>query len=59
MSLQEAFLKAYRPAASVETVPSAIWLYRIAINTAKNPFANGRQGRRPPGSDIDAYEGAV
>ncbi|MDH5730883.1 MAG: sigma-70 family RNA polymerase sigma factor, partial [Gammaproteobacteria bacterium] len=37
------------------------WLYRIAINTAKNFLVS--QGRRPPESDIDAdeaeqYEGA-
>ncbi|MDX1811830.1 MAG: sigma-70 family RNA polymerase sigma factor, partial [Gammaproteobacteria bacterium] len=30
------------------------WLYRIAINTAKNFLVS--QGRRPPESDIDAEE---
>ena len=52
---QEAFLKAYR-ALSGFRGDSAFytWLYRIAINTAKNYLV--AQGRRPPGSDIDAQE---
>ena len=58
---QEAFIKAYR------TLPrfrgdSAFytWLYRIAINTAKNHLVS--RSRRPPGTDVDVddaeyYEG--
>ena len=30
------------------------WLYRIAVNTAKNYLV--AQGRRPPSSDVDAIE---
>lgn len=30
------------------------WLYRIAVNTAKNYTV--AQGRRPPSSDVDAIE---
>ncbi|MEM9102176.1 MAG: RNA polymerase sigma factor RpoE [Pseudomonadota bacterium] len=60
---QEVFIKAYR---ALETFrgESAFytWLYRIAVNTAKNHLV--AQGRRPPASDIDSqeaeqYEGAV
>lgn len=51
--VQEAFIKAYR-ALSRFRGDSAFytWLYRIAINTAKNFLVS--QGRRPPGTDIDA-----
>ena len=30
------------------------WLYRIAVNTAKNYLV--AQGRRPPSSDVDAND---
>jgi RNA polymerase sigma-70 factor (ECF subfamily) len=60
---QEAFIKAYR-AIDRFRGDSAFytWLYRIAINTAKNYLV--ASGRRPPRSDIDAqdaeqYEGAA
>ena len=60
---QEAFIKAYR-AIDRFRGDSAFytWLYRIAINTAKNYLV--ASGRRPPRSDIDAqdaeqYEGAT
>jgi len=60
---QEAFLKAYR-AIDRFRGDSAFytWIYRIAINTAKNHLV--ASGRRPPGNDIDAqeaeqYEGAA
>jgi len=60
---QEAFLKAYR-AIDRFRGDSAFytWIYRIAINTAKNHLV--ASGRRPPGDDIDAqeaeqYEGAA
>ena len=60
---QEAFLKAYR-AIDRFRGDSAFytWIYRIAINTAKNHLV--ASGRRPPVGDIDAqeaeqYEGAT
>ncbi|NNG12697.1 MAG: RNA polymerase sigma factor RpoE [Halobacteria archaeon] len=60
---QEAFIKAYR-AVDRFRGDSAFytWMYRIAINTAKNHLV--ASGRRPPSGDIDAqdaeqYEGAV
>lgn len=52
---QEAFLKAYRALPGFRGDSAFYtWLYRIAINTAKNYLV--AQGRRPPGSDIDAQE---
>jgi RNA polymerase sigma-70 factor (ECF subfamily) len=60
---QEAFLKAYRALPNFRGDSAFYtWLYRIAINTAKNHLV--AQGRRPPGDDIDAreaeqYEGAA
>jgi RNA polymerase sigma-70 factor (ECF subfamily) len=59
---QEAFLKAYRALPKFRGDSAFYtWLYRIAINTAKNYLV--AQDRRPPESDIDAeeavqYEGA-
>jgi RNA polymerase sigma-70 factor (ECF subfamily) len=52
---QEAFIKAYR-AIDRFRGDSAFytWLYRIAINTAKNWLV--AQKRRPPASDIDAAD---
>lgn len=52
---QEAFIKAYR-ALNRFRGDSAFytWLYRIAINTAKNHLV--AQGRRPPASDVDAQD---
>ena len=52
---QESFIKAYR-AISRFRGDSAFytWLYRIAINTAKNYLV--AQKRRPPASDIDAVD---
>ncbi|MCD8547240.1 MAG: RNA polymerase sigma factor RpoE [Aeromonadaceae bacterium] len=59
---QEAFIKAYRclPTFRGESA-FYTWLYRIAVNTAKNYLT--AQGRRPPDADVDAgeaefYEGA-
>jgi RNA polymerase sigma-70 factor (ECF subfamily) len=50
---QEAFIKAYRALANFRGDSAFYtWLYRIAINTAKNYLVS--QGRRPPNSDIDA-----
>ena len=60
---QEAFIKAYK-AVDRFRGDSAFytWMYRIAINTAKNHLV--ASGRRPPSADIDAqdaeqYEGAT
>jgi RNA polymerase sigma-70 factor, ECF subfamily len=59
---QEAFLKAYRAMPGFRGESAFYtWLYRIAINSAKNYLV--AQGRRPPGSDVavdDAmhYEGS-
>jgi RNA polymerase sigma-70 factor (ECF subfamily) len=50
---QEAFIKAYRALPNFRGDSAFYtWLYRIAINTAKNHLV--AQNRRPPGSDIDA-----
>jgi RNA polymerase sigma-70 factor (ECF subfamily) len=50
---QEAFLKAYRAIGNFRGESAFYtWLYRIAVNTAKNYLIS--QGRRPPKSDIDA-----
>ena len=52
---QEAFIKAYRALPRFRGDSAFYtWLYRIAINTAKNHLV--ARGRRPPGSDIDAEE---
>lgn len=49
---QEAFIKAYRALPNFRGDSAFYtWLYRIAINTAKNYLA--AQGRRPPGDDVD------
>ncbi|MCF6225194.1 MAG: RNA polymerase sigma factor RpoE [Xanthomonadales bacterium] len=52
---QEAFIKAYR-AIDRFRGDSAFytWLYRIAINTAKNYLVS--RSRRPPTSDVDAHD---
>jgi len=53
--VQEAFIKAYRAIARFRGDSAFYtWLYRIAINTAKNYLVS--QGRRPPGSDIDVAD---
>ena len=52
---QEAFIKAYRALPSFRGESAFYtWLYRIAVNTAKNYLV--AQGRRPPSSDVDAIE---
>src|SRR5471030_894687 len=52
---QEAFVKAYRALQSFRGDSAFYtWLYRIAINTAKNYLV--AQGRRPPSSDVDVNE---
>lgn len=48
---QEAFIKAYRALANFRGDSAFYtWLYRIAINTAKNHLV--ARGRRPPDSDV-------
>jgi len=50
---QEAFLKAYRALPRFRGESAFYtWLYRIAINTAKNHLV--ARGRRPPGDDVEA-----
>lgn len=50
--VQEAFIKAYRALPSFRGDSAFYtWLYRIAINTAKNFLV--AQGRRPPDTDVD------
>ena len=52
---QEAFIKAYRALKRFRGDSAFYtWLYRIAINTAKNHLV--AQGRRPPQSDVDAID---
>lgn len=52
---QEAFIKAYRALATFRGESAFYtWLYRIAVNTAKNYLTS--QGRRPPSSDVEADE---
>ncbi len=49
---QEAFIKAYRALANFRGDSAFYtWLYRIAINTAKNYLV--ARNRRPPGSDVE------
>ncbi|PSJ39336.1 RNA polymerase sigma factor RpoE [Zobellella taiwanensis] len=58
---QEAFIKAYRALPGFRGESAFFtWLYRIAVNTAKNHLVSQR--RRPPGSDVEIddaeyYEG--
>ena len=53
---QEAFIKAYRALPKFRGDSAFYtWLYRIAINTAKNYMV--AKGRRPPNTDLDVDEG--
>ncbi|HAD10456.1 MAG TPA: RNA polymerase sigma factor RpoE [Porticoccaceae bacterium] len=53
--VQEAFIKAYRALGNFRGDSQFYtWLYRIAVNTAKNYLVS--RSRRPPGSDIDVDE---
>lgn len=60
--VQEAFIKAYRALAKFRGESQFYtWLYRIAVNTAKNYLV--ARNRRPPANDVDAadadyYEGS-
>ena len=52
---QEAFIKAYRALPKFRGDSAFYtWLYRIAINTAKNYLVS--RSRRPPGSDVDVED---
>ncbi|MCM2678816.1 RNA polymerase sigma factor RpoE [Echinimonas agarilytica] len=52
---QEAFIKAYRALGSFRGESAFYtWLYRIAVNSAKNYLVS--QGRRPPAADVDAQD---
>jgi len=53
---QEAFIKAYRALPNFRGDSAFYtWLYRIAINTAKNHLVS--KSRRPPDADIDVDDG--
>lgn len=55
---QEAFIKAYRALDNFRGDSSFYtWLYRIAVNTAKNYLVS--KGRRPPESDVDVHDAGV
>ncbi len=52
---QEAFIKAYRALPNFRGESAFYtWLYRIAVNSAKNYLV--AQGRKPPANDVDASE---
>lgn len=52
---QESFLKAWRALPKFRGDSAFYtWLYRIAVNTAKNHLV--AKNRRPPGTDLDAME---
>jgi len=52
---QESFLKAYRALSSFRGDSAFYtWLYRIAVNTAKNYLVS--KGRRPPSTDVDVND---
>lgn len=53
--VQESFIKAYRALPGFRGESAFYtWLYRIAVNTAKNHLV--AQSRRPPAVDVDAEE---
>lgn len=55
--VQGAFIKAYRALAKFRGESAFYtWLYRIAVNTAKNYLV--ARNRRPPANDVDAEEAA-
>ncbi len=52
---QDAFIKAYRALPNFRGDSAFYtWLYRIAVNTAKNHLVS--QGRRPPSVDLDVSD---
>ncbi|WP_106477064.1 RNA polymerase sigma factor RpoE [Phytohalomonas tamaricis] len=55
---QEAFIKAYRALDKFRSESAFYtWMYRIAINTAKNHLV--ARSRRPPGSDLDISDAEI
>jgi RNA polymerase sigma-70 factor (ECF subfamily) len=55
---QEAFIKAFRALPRFRGESAFYtWLYRIAINTAKNHLV--ARGRRPPGVDVDMEDAEI
>lgn len=55
---QDAFIKAYKALATFRGESAFYtWLYRIAVNTAKNYLV--AQGRRPPATDLDVMEAEI
>jgi RNA polymerase sigma-70 factor (ECF subfamily) len=53
--VQESFIKAYRALPGFRGESAFFtWLYRIAINTAKNYLVS--RSRRPPGADVDVED---
>ncbi len=53
--VQEAFIKAYRALPNFRGDSAFYtWMYRIAINTAKNHLIS--RGRRPPATDVDVED---
>lgn len=53
--VQEAFIKAYRALGNFRGDSAFYtWIYRIAINTAKNYLVS--RGRRPPAFDVDVED---
>jgi len=56
--VQEAFIKAYRALPNFRGESAFYtWLYRIAVNSAKNHLV--ALGRKPPGSDIDIEDAEI
>ena len=56
--VQEAFIKAYRALANFRGDSAFYtWLYRIAVNCAKNHTV--ASNRKPPGSDIDVEDAEI
>ena len=54
-SFQETFLRAFKAYPQLDRDANVrAWLYRIAINTAKNHLV--ARGRRPPGVDVDVED---
>lgn len=55
---QEAFIKAYRALPNFRGESAFYtWLYRIAVNSAKNYMV--ARGRKPPGTDIDVEDAEI
>lgn len=55
---QEAFIKAYRALGNFRSESAFYtWMYRIAINTAKNHLVS--RSRRPPGNDMDISDAEI